>query len=136
MIAVFTLSISNMIQNKDQLLNCVIEAQNEWTPLSNPADVSEGESFLWVGKTRHLLNNVKSNQIRSVELKCSVSRPGVYNLNRFKILVKAAKEESEGQHYVSEFKIQDDILLHVRSSSGVDAEGNIDAQGISSLLFS
>lgn len=47
----FSLSISNMIQSSDYVINCKIEALNEWTSLSNPTDVSESGTFLWIGKT-------------------------------------------------------------------------------------
>jgi hypothetical protein len=47
----FSLSISNMIQSSDYVINCKVVALNEWSSLSNPSDVSEGNSFLWVGKT-------------------------------------------------------------------------------------
>ena len=63
LIAIFNLSISNMIQSQDVVINCVVEALNEWSSLNNPSDVSEGESFLWIGKTKHCLNNIKSNVI-------------------------------------------------------------------------
>lgn len=57
----FTLSLSNMIQHSDFAFNCVVEAINEWCSLSNPTDVSEGNSFLWMGKTKHIIRNLKSN---------------------------------------------------------------------------
>ena len=56
-----TLSISNMIQSNDYLINCKVEALNEWSPLSNPTDVSESNSFLWIGKTQHIIKNLKTN---------------------------------------------------------------------------
>jgi hypothetical protein len=65
---------------------------NEWSSLQNPNDVSEGESFLWVGKIKHHIKNLKSNQIETVELKCLISSAGVYNLNRFKILINDENE--------------------------------------------
>ena len=57
----FFLSISNMIQSNDFTVNCKVEAINEWTSLSNPADVSEGDGFLWIGKTQHIIDNIKTN---------------------------------------------------------------------------
>ena len=50
-----------MIQSSDYLINCKVEALNEWTSLSNPTDVSEANSFLWIGKTQHIIKNLKTN---------------------------------------------------------------------------
>lgn len=49
-------------------------------------------------------------------MKCAVLKPGVYNLNRFRILIKE-DEISARQHFVNEIKLTDDILLSVRDSS-------------------
>ena len=57
----FSLSISNMIQSNDYQIKCRVEAMNEWASLNNPQDVSEGNSFLWIGKTQHIIQNLKSN---------------------------------------------------------------------------
>jgi hypothetical protein len=40
-----------MIQSLDIDINCRVEAINDWSSASNPTDVSESNSFLWVGKT-------------------------------------------------------------------------------------
>lgn len=61
LIVTFTLSLSNMIQHADFTFNSVVEAINEWTTLTNPTDVSEGNSFLWTGKTKYIVRNLKSN---------------------------------------------------------------------------
>lgn len=65
------LSLSNMIQSSDYQINCKVEALNEWTSLSDPTDVSEAESFLWFGKTQHIIKNLKTN-VRFILLKFSV----------------------------------------------------------------
>ena len=39
-----------------------------------------------------------------------MSRPGVYNLNRFRIMIK---DRDDNMNLVSEVKLHDDILLHV-----------------------
>jgi hypothetical protein len=59
----FNLSISNMIQSADHLINCRVEGLNEWASLKDPTDVSESNSYLWIGKTRHVIKGLKSNVI-------------------------------------------------------------------------
>lgn len=62
-IVTFCLSLSNMIQSSEYLINCKVEGLNEWTSLNNPTDVSESNSFLWIGKTQHIIKNLKTNVI-------------------------------------------------------------------------
>ena len=50
-----------MIQTADFSLNCKVEGENEWTQLNNPTDVSESNGFLWIGKTQHIVRNLKAN---------------------------------------------------------------------------
>jgi hypothetical protein len=57
----FSLCISNMIQSSEYVINCKVEAMNEWSSLSNPTDVSEGDTFLWIGKTQHIIRHLKTN---------------------------------------------------------------------------
>jgi hypothetical protein len=57
----FSLSISNMIQSNDYVINCKVEAINEWSSLANPTDVSEGDTFLWIGKTQQIIRHLKTN---------------------------------------------------------------------------
>lgn len=47
---IFTLSLSNMMPS-DVIVNCKVEAVNEWSSLSDPTDISDGNGFIWVGKT-------------------------------------------------------------------------------------
>lgn len=56
-----SLSISNMIQTTDYTISCKVEGMNEWSSLSNPTDVSEANSFLWIGKTQHIIKQMKTN---------------------------------------------------------------------------
>ena len=44
-----------MIQSSDYVINCKVEAVNEWSSLANPSDISEAETFLWIGKTQHII---------------------------------------------------------------------------------
>eukprot|EP00347_Sterkiella_histriomuscorum_P023756 403333495 len=130
-IVTFTLSISNMIQSKDFQLSCKVEAINEWTQLSNPTDVSEADSFLWIGKSQHIIKGLKTNvrfslikqnlsiqEIKRVEMKCAILKPGVYNLNRFRI-VMIEDDSQVKHHFVSEIKLPDDILITVKNQSSL-----------------
>lgn len=76
-----------MIQSSDYVINCKVEALNEWSSLTTPHDVSEGDSFLWIGKTNHIIKHLKTNEIKRIELQCAILKPGVYNLNRFRVLI-------------------------------------------------
>ncbi len=69
-IVTFSLTLSNMIQSQDFTLNCKVEGINEWTQLNNPTDVSESNGFLWVGKTKFIIRNLKPNVIRFQSLIC------------------------------------------------------------------
>ena len=60
-VVTFSLSISNMIQSSEYVINCKVEALNEWSTLSNPTDLSEADSFLWIGKTQHVIKDLKAN---------------------------------------------------------------------------
>lgn len=130
----FSLSLSNMIQSQDHTLNCKVEGLNEWTSLSNPTDVSEANSFLWIGKTQHVIRNMKSNvsvssniitnafqNVKNVTLRCAIIQPGVFNLNRFRVvLIDQTSEGEQGaknNHFMSEIRLQDDILITVLDSS-------------------
>lgn len=50
-----------MIQSADYSVNCRVEGLNEWSNLGNPTDVSESNSFLWIGKTQHVIRHLKTN---------------------------------------------------------------------------
>jgi len=70
---------------------------------------------LWVGKTRHTVKHLKSNIIKTVDLKCAISKPGIYNLNRFKIVINDKDDEYDVySNFLTEVKLTDDILLHVK----------------------
>lgn len=56
----FQLSISNMIQN-DMIVNCRVEAINEWSSLNDPADISDGNGLIWISKTQHTIKGLKTN---------------------------------------------------------------------------
>ncbi len=94
-----------MIQSHDYQFNCKVEAINEWTSLNNPTDVSEANSFLWIGKTQHIIKNLKPNvrkishsnflqEIKQVNLRAAIVRPGVFNLNRLKVSILDAGSSS------------------------------------------
>lgn len=56
--------------------------------------------------------------MKTVELKFAVSHPGVYNLNRFRVIITNSEVASEAQsHFLDEIKINDDILFHVIDTS-------------------
>ena len=44
-------------------------------------------------------------------MKCSIAEAGVYNLNRFRIMINDDSESNA--HFVKEIKIPDDVLIHV-----------------------
>jgi len=94
-----------------------VEALNEWTPLGNPNDASEGESYIWIGKTVHTIKKIRINQVKTVELKCAISSPGVYNMNRFKVVVESLEGSSHDHMFVNEIVIKDAILVHVVDKS-------------------
>jgi hypothetical protein len=51
-------------------------------------------------------------------LKCAVLKPGVYNLNRFRIIILEDEEEGHMKHhFVNEIRLTDDILLTATDSS-------------------
>lgn len=52
-----------MIQSADHAINCRVEGLNEWASLVEPTDVSESNSYLWVGKTQHVIKHLKANVI-------------------------------------------------------------------------
>ena len=53
-----------------------------------------------------------------MDLKCAILKPGVYNLNRLRILIREDEEGSKIHHnFVSETKLTDDILISVTDSS-------------------
>lgn len=94
------------------------------------ADVSEGESFLWTGKTTHILKQLKPNEIRKVVLKAVIPREGIYNLNRFQINIKQTKNTAAGtagdkgkaqDFLISEFKLKDLLMAKV-----VDGQSEIE----------
>ena len=56
--------------------------------------------------------------MKTIELKFAVSHPGVYNLNRFRVLITNSEMSSDTQsHFLNEIKINDDILFHVIDTS-------------------
>ena len=58
-------------------------------------------------------------------LRCSVVKPGVYNLNRFKVAIvegEVCEEEHPSRgHFVSEIRLPDDIMLTVSDSPAAAA---------------
>ncbi len=123
-IATLELSLNNMIQHQDALLNCHVEALT-----SN--DVNEQESFSWYGKTVHRVTAMKTNEIRKIKLTALITEPGVYNLNSFHIKLMTQDEllkDEAGEtivarpradsliadhHYIREVKLPDEILVTV-----------------------
>jgi len=81
--------------------------------------VSESNSFLWVGKTQHVIRHLKSNAIKKVELRCAILKPGVFNLNRFRVTIMDDSEDlgsdqsPSKHHFVKEIRLPDDILVTV-----------------------
>ncbi|TNV71390.1 hypothetical protein FGO68_gene10057 [Halteria grandinella] len=119
-IVTFSLSLSNMIQSTDYMINCKVEGINEWATMAAPTDVSEANGFLWIGKTQHIIRNLKTNDVKQVMLKCAVLRPGVYNLNRFRVAIIEGQEEGETNslgHFVNEVRLPDDILVTVTDTA-------------------
>jgi len=121
-ILTFTLTISNMIQSLDIDINCRVEAINDWSSASNPTDISESNSFLWVGKTQHIIRHLKSNEVKKVDLRCAILKPGVFNLNRLKVSILDGSEDGgdaspSKHHFVKEIKLTDDILVTVNDIS-------------------
>jgi hypothetical protein len=118
----FALSLSNMIQTADYVINCKVEGINEWSTMAAPTDVSESNGYLWVGKTQHIIKGLKTNEIKQVVLKCAILRPGVYNLNRFRVsILDGYEDQDSGQsmdHFVNEVRLSDDILLTVTDTGG------------------
>ena len=59
-----TLTIQNLLQTDECQFDCEVAATQNW---SNPksrvkaSDVSEGESFLWLGKTTYVIKHLKPN---------------------------------------------------------------------------
>jgi hypothetical protein len=52
-------------------------------------------------------------------------KPGVYNLNKFRVVIEEASNTSRS-HFVNEIKLDDDILITVKDSSkGGAAPGNL-----------
>ena len=55
-------------------------------------------------------------EIKQVILKCAVVKPGVYNLNRFRVTILDGGEDDDGQmrhHFVNEIRLPDDIIINV-----------------------
>jgi hypothetical protein len=109
-ILTFSLSLSNMIQSSEIDINCKVEALNEWTTSNNPTDVSESNSFLWVGKTQHIIRHLKSNEVKKVDLRCAILKPGVFNLNRLRVHMLDGTEDGgeaspSKHHFVKEIRL-------------------------------
>jgi hypothetical protein len=77
--------------------------------------------------------------VRKVVLKCAVLKPGVYNLNRFRVAILdgMGSEEGEGNgnlgHFVNEVRLNDDILLTVVDTS--KPQQDIDLQNQNLISF-
>lgn len=137
-ILTFSLSLSNMIQSTDIDINCKVEAINEWSSSSNPTDISESNSFLWVGKTQHIIRHLKSNEVKRVDLRCAILKPGVFNLNRLRVSILDGSEVGGGEqspskhHFVKEIRLSDDILVTVNDIS--KPESKVEALGDQNLI--
>ena len=60
--------------------------------------------------------------IKTVDLKCAISKPGVYNLNRFKIIINDKDNEYDiYSNFWPEVKLTDDILLCAKQSTEIDS---------------
>ena len=95
--------------------------------MSNPTDVSECNSFLWIGKTHHLIRHLKSNEVKKVDLRCAILKPGVFNLNRLKVSILDDQDDggdglAAKHHFVKEIKLNDDILVTVNDISKPEAK--------------
>ena len=55
-----------------------------------------------------------------MELKCAVTHGGVYNMNRFRILIDSIEGGGDQPHhgFVEEVKLPDEILVHVVDTTG------------------
>mmetsp|Transcript_5146 Transcript_5146/g.6292 ORF Transcript_5146/g.6292 Transcript_5146/m.6292 type:complete len:257 (+) Transcript_5146:1165-1935(+) len=74
-----TISIQNVLQSDESVqFSCHVIANQSWNKGSkgrySMVDVSEGESFLWVGKTTHKLANFKPNETKKVVLRAVLPR--------------------------------------------------------------
>jgi hypothetical protein len=99
-----------MIQSSEIDINCKVEALNEWTTSNNPSDVSESNSFLWVGKTQHIIRHLKSNEVKKVDLRCAILKPGVFNINRLRVhIIDGTEDGGEASpskhHFVKEIRL-------------------------------
>ena len=128
------LNIQNLLQTNSCTFDCELVAHQAWRrdpdsilrregqgyPL---VDVSEGESFLWIGKTTFLIRQLKPNETKRIVMRASISRAGIYDLNRFSINIRQTKPIiqmplKENAHILinkdslaSPFKIKDQLIV-------------------------
>lgn len=77
--------------------------------------MSEGESFLWVGKTNFKLQNFKPNETKKVVLQANLPHTGLYNLNRFSIVVKQQDVAvTQRVMLMGEYKVRDALVVQVQ----------------------
>lgn len=110
------LKVQNLLQSDDLCKFSVeVSANQSWKKGKGRyslVDVSEGESFLWVGKTSHKLQNFKLNETKRVVLRANLPRQGLFNLNRFSIIVKQLDNAVEQREMlVSEYRVRDALMV-------------------------
>ena len=70
--------------------------------------------------------------MKQVILKCAILKPGVYNLNRFRVAILEGPEEGEPGslgHFVNEVRLPDDILVTVIDTSA-NGDGDLANQNL------
>ena len=105
------LQISNMIQNSQKKICCYLQTRS-----------TEDENVVWVGKTKQFVEDLDSNEIRTVTLKAAIMQPGVYDINKFYVsIVKGhhqdASETPQGMAKVHEIRLPDQLLFTATSST-------------------
>ena len=69
-------------------------------------------------------------------MRCAILKPGVYNLNRLRILIKEDESSTKHHHFVSETKLTDDILINVRDTSDSKRLNGFDMTSLEKPLIS